>query len=652
MAQTEKYRYPTFLRGLSNDESPTQIKSEFLSVARNVEIIKRGAVRAPRPGSGYIGNAVANNPTAMDGLMVYKNSAAAADKLLIVVNGTAKYLDEGTDNWTTIPGATFTTNYDIHTAIINNTLYMVNGTNPLTMFDGTTLTRFTLISPPSGLNLTRGASLPSGPNKISYRVTADNGIGETTATNSFTVQVNKARDEWNFDPNNPTANYSVTVSWASVANAIKYNIYGVTEGYETYLDSVEGGATSYIDYGIKIPSTLFTPPDGNQSQAPKGDIITIFKGSIVMAGDPDNLSRLSYSAGGDKVNSFTLGDGGGWIDINANADDGRIMDMKVFQQKLIVFKESSIWQFDFTDSLIPSINVVTKGVGAISKTGAINMGNDLAFIGKNEGGTPALYVLGNEPNLPDVLRTNELSIRIKPELEALPAGNYNDVALWYLDNRLYIAYAKGGASYNNTVLVYDREQLSFVTWDSLHAHYPTIWVDSENVSHVAFIDPSDNRVSEISSAYSTDKGTAIEWEFRLRQETGRDPERYKRVKWESLRVANTTGVININLYLDNSVTTLTKVLSATGDIATALGSLQIAYGNTIGSTESEGEVEIASEFAVHIPVHRLGINSVVQNYGVGLSGSTENSQVTLVERSFEWALLRKNKKDLSNILQI
>lgn len=651
MNKSEKYRYLSFLRGLNNDEAPTQIKPDMLAVARNVEIIGRGEIKCPRPGTGYFGNTIATNPTSVTGLSVYLNEVSSIKKLVLVVNGTAKYFDENTEDWTAISGATFTTGYTLATALINNTMYLSNGVDPLTMYDGTTLTRFTLISPPSGMSLTRGASLPSGMHKISYRISADNGIGETTATASTTIQVNKARDDWNFDPNSPDGNYSVSISWASVAGAIKYNIYGVTEGYETYLDSVSGGGTNYIDYGLKIPSVLFTPPEGNRTQAPKGDLIIVFKGALIIAGDPSFPSRLYYSGGGSSINSFTLGDGGGWIDVNSNSDDGRIIDLRIFQNKLIVFKEKSIWQFDFTTTLIPSLNVVSKGIGGISKRGAANMGNDLAFVGKTDGGIPALFVLGNEPNLPEILRTNELSLRVRPEFEALPEGQYDDVALWYFDNRLYIGYTKGGTTYNNTILVYDREQLSYVVWDSIYPMLPIIWEDSADTPHVIFHDPTDNRITEISSEFETDKGQAISWELRTRQETGKDYERFKRVRWETLHLQNAGGRINIKLYLDNDVTTISKVFSQ-GQIDTALGSYQVGYGNTIGTTDSGGEANIENILTTSIPVHRLGINSVVQSYGLGLSGETTTSKLTLIDRAFEWQYMGANRKILSNILQI
>lgn len=634
-------------RGLNTLVAANKIRPDELSLANNVLLIDEGSPTR-RWGMDNYGNDSSGAITT--GLMPYYQSDGTRS-LMKIENGLLKRLNTGTNNWDNISGVSFTSTARVKYAMTNDVLYISNGVDALTKYNGLGSSRFSSISTPTGLGLARGASLISGQTTVSYKISATNDIGETLASSAVTIQVNRARDEWNFDPQAPNANYSVVLSWSATSGATGYNIYGVESGFETYLDNVPGGAvTSYRDYGLTIPSALFLPPAGNSTDAPKGKYIKSFKSALLIAGDPSNPSRLYYSAGVDKPESFLISDGGGFIDINKNSEDGVITGIGIYQNNAILFKERSTWQFNFTESDYPTLFNLNLGVGCISHDTIMPVENDLFFLGRKPGAGAAIYVLGNEPQFLNILRTNELSARIRPDLQSLISTNYEKAAAFYIDGKYILNYISGNATYNNKSVIYDRERLGFTTWTDISINNPLVFYNTSDEEKVLFVDGSDLEVSELSSRFTTDKDAPIAWEYVTKEEDDKLPFSYKRRKWLDFNFRDVGGLNVIKVYSDGAITSFNLNINTLA-LRTALRSSRLRLGR-LRITESEGEAAGATIVSRRIPFHRLGQTATSKAIKFGFAGSTATSKLTLLDITFDSRLKGKNYFPLDEVVQI
>lgn len=640
--------YGSWARGLNTLVSPTKIRNDELAVANNILLTSIGSP-SRRWGSGFYGASTASSQVSG---MFSREGANGLRQLIEIKNGIGYLFDETTGNSSPISGASFaSTSLTRYATQINDILYISDGYNGLTKYNGLGFSRFTSLSTPTGLSVARGASLISGQHQSSYRITATNDVGETFASIAATVQTDKPRDEWNFDSTAPNSNYSVLLSWSTTSGATGYNVYGVESGFETFLDSVQGGSViNYRDYGLKIPSTLFTVPVGNTTDAPRAKYITSYKSALLLGGDPSNPSRLYYSAGVDKPDSFLIGDGGGFIDVNKNANDGFITALNVFQNSAIVFKERSIWKFDFTDSQIPSLVNINKGIGCISHNSVVPVENDLFYIGRKVGGGIAMYVLGNEPNFLNQLRTNELSARIRPDLRAVEAVNFEKINATYVDGKYIAAYAEGGSDTNNRAIVYDRERLGFTKWEDISMNFLQLFYDQNNDEVIIFSDADDTRLSYVSENLTDDKGSAIEWEYRLRQEDFGNPFNYNVIKWLNFQFRDVNGTNNIRVWHDNTFTDFSLSIEGTLD-ETALRAWRLRQGR-LRRTVSGGASAPEDLVTRRIPFSRTGTPAVTKTVGVSVSGSTLTSKATLLDFQVEAKQRSKRYFSLSEVYQI
>src|SRR5210317_930686 len=109
-----------------------------------------------------------------------------------------------------------------------------------------------------------------------------------------------------------------------------------------------------------------------RSAPEKSKFATIFAERLILAGDSDNPQILSYSTR-LKPEDFT-GSSAGTIDVG-----DKIVTVKPFRNKLIVFCENSIFQVSGLDSTTV-VSGVTKNIGCISGNTVQEIGGDLIFL--------------------------------------------------------------------------------------------------------------------------------------------------------------------------------------------------------------------------------------------------------------------------------
>lgn len=529
----------SWIRGQNSIVSPTQIKPNELAEMTDCQLVEDGKIKCPRSGQSYYG---ASSGSKVPGIFSYYKSDGT--RQLLKIDGTTlkKYTDATT--WTSISGYTYTTGLNTNGIMTYDRMYLCNGIDPLTYYDGSVIQSFTSISAPTISSVTRtGGS--NGSYTFSYKIRAKTNVGSTACSAAVSATIDQAELD---------STHYMTIAWSAVTNATGYEIYGRKDGFWFYMGEVEGQATtSYRDDGTDTPNEAFEATDVDTTEGPIASYIAVYKDSLFLAGDPSHPSRLYYSGGGDQVNNFTISGGGGFLDISR--DDGqKITGLVLFKDKLIVFKEDSIYQFSFTSSGLPQIAQVTSSIGAVAPRSIVVVENDVFFLSRR-----GVFSIGNEQGFAfDVLRTNELSARVRPVMQAIDGAYIQNASAIYVtssDFNLYIlSYTPSGSTTNSKAVVYDRERLAWYKWTNIQANCWTTYRGTDGITHYLYGDDSTGYVKEILSG-TNDFGTAIHGYFYLRGDsfkTGID--HYKTLKDIDIVLREPFGSITLSVVKDGTET--------------------------------------------------------------------------------------------------
>ena len=216
----------------------------------------------------------------------------------VAATGTNAYNDEATVNF----------------CQSGNRVYVSNGVNAMSYYDiatGATV-EYTALATPSTPTAT-GTGLTGTNFTYYYRVTANNAVGESTASVADSEQVSTVRDSWT------SASQYITVTWSSVVGATSYNLYvGTVAGEEQYLTSVVG--LTFKDDATLQPNAFRIAPSGNSTEGPTLKYMWNKDGQLFGVGDVNNLDYLWYDAGATAVGDFSPFNGGGNVGINSGGD--------------------------------------------------------------------------------------------------------------------------------------------------------------------------------------------------------------------------------------------------------------------------------------------------------------------------------------------
>jgi hypothetical protein len=532
-------------RALNKLVSNTQIRPDELSDMIDCQLVEDGKIQCPRDGQAYFGNTTGSR---VRGLFAYYKSDGT-NELLRADGTTLKKFNTATSNWDAVSGYTYTNDLDTNGVMAYDKLFLENGTDPLTYYDGSSIQSFTAINPPNAPTVTRTGT--TGSYTYSYKITAVTAAGETTGSTEGHSDLNVATLD--------SSSY-MTVSWAAVTNAIGYNVYGRKNTSWTFMKYLEGnGSTTYLDKGSDTPYEATTPPEGNSTGGQKGNYIALYKDSLFIAGDTVNPSRLYYSGGGDKITDFTVGGGGGFIDVSKN-DGQKITGMIVFKDALLIFKERSIYKFAFSTSGAPAVEQINPAIGCISPRSIVQVENDVFFASEF-----GVYTIGNEAGFSfDVLRTNELSARVRSIYQTISPTAIDKISAVYAKvankNLVIFCYPESGNAYNNKAIIYDRERLGWYQWTNIQANSFLSYKDADGNNRVLYGDDNSGYVKEILTG-NDDFGSQIEATFTLRSESFNGLNLYKRLKDLDLILRSPTGSITLTIIKDGIETVKTVNLT-------------------------------------------------------------------------------------------
>lgn len=390
---------------------------------------------------------------------IYEKTDGTQEKIAIAANGKAyKSVDQGA--WTEITGATFTTTatkYNFCQAI--DFLYISNGVDKLTRYNGSVLIRYTEISAPTGLAGVKNI-LAVGSYHNYYKVTALNDVGETMGSAEIDVPTNKPRNSWIV-----TANERIDLSWSAVTGATRYQIYFSDEsGKQLLLAETSTTDVTFQDDGTATQNPFTTCPDGNTTGAPAFKMISdsgynlwgITDGFIWWSGSGINYGIFSdYYGGGYAPLTDGTGEKLEWIG-NFRSGKGDTTATALTRNKAGV---GSIWQISLqnvsigvnqTSMVIPITNRLPGPIGTVASLGVVSA-NDSLYIPNSRG----IFSLNNKINVQNILSTGELSGNIRPSFRGLQ--NIEDIAgIWY-DSKIIFTASESGSG-NDIMFGLDTEQ--------------------------------------------------------------------------------------------------------------------------------------------------------------------------------------------------
>lgn len=507
-----------FPGGINKLSDESLIKDTELSVMQNAILVVDGVQK--RTGSLNYGT---SSGSRVYGGSPFYTSASSNNRFIIREGGTSLQYYTAGGVPTNITGATMTTGLRTDFAIARDLLFVQNGTDNLTKVTVSggipVASTYTALTTPVNLSITPTGT--TGSTTYAYRVSAINASGETLACVTVTTTTGNATLS--------STNYNA-LNWDDVTNATGYVVYGrkpssINGLGETKLATVS--VSAYNDTGVDTPSTIFTPPEGNNTGGQKGTMVAYALSRLFVAGDTDNPSRLYYSAGGSQIDDFSSGNGGGYIDVSKN-DGDKLTAIYFYQNTIICFKSRSIWKFSFTSAGLPSLELVTNELGCISYRTVKIVNNALWFLSMKDG-RASVNSLGNVQNYFNALRTTEQSLKISGGslLDSANVAQLQNACAFFFRNVYGVCVAQGGSSTNNRVYPYDARFNAWLGyWDNINANCFFSYQDANGNEDLYYGSETTGYVVKMFTG-TDDNGEAIEWKIQTKNYNQKLFDQYK-----------------------------------------------------------------------------------------------------------------------------
>jgi hypothetical protein len=585
--------------GLNTLLRQTEIKDNELAQMDNLYLVGQG-VPTKRPGTGnyfLAAPSVATGSQRVRGLKgINFNSGASGVKELLAITDHGMLVKKANASYSIIPGYSYASGYPAEMVQLYNNVYIINGYNYLTKYSGVSVFPYTPISKPTGVGVTNLSGV-SGTFTRSFRVSAFSAVGETIASDAVLIQ-NTPQD---------LTKTTLRLSWttSSPASTVAgYAIYGTEQGDERLITTLDQSSLQYDYVGLPEPSSLVFPMRANTTEGPVAKYMITHKDKIILGHIKDSPSQIMWSGGGPNVDKFNWRYGGGYIDIDKDSGDV-ITGLIEYQNAIIVFKERSIWKVTLESEgglVVPTVELIIRGVGCVSHRTIQHVENDVFFLSRN-----GVFTFGNEANFLNVLRTNELSSRVRPVFDAVDPSQLSIACAVYQDSKYRLSYPIDNSGVNKKEIVYDRERRAWVgpnTYPAAPGVYE-VYYDEANNERLLWGDTNDNFVSEYSRAHVNDKDIKIQTSLLTKKTDFDNTFRFKQVKdvYTNWRGVRGSPFVNVILETrDGAVGSAQQfsITSSSGGVGWGFDKWgTFKWGTTAGAGDSEASTDLAKRTRVN-----------------------------------------------------
>lgn len=533
------FEWDTFAKGLNTLLRENEVDKSEVVQAQNILLKGRGI--PTKRGGLLLYNQAGNATGSVRGLKGFYKSDGTNELLSLTDDG---FLTKKSGaSYSLLTGASWASGYNAYMAQLNNTMYIVNGQRPLTRYSSPTLVGFATIGVPTATGATN-LSNASGSTTKGYRVSAVSQVGETLASNEITL-INQPASLGG------VAGGTMRVFWTAPSTASGvlqgFNIYGRDAGQERFLAGVNSTATFFDDNGASVPSEFTYPPTADSTGGPIAKYVIRFQDRLVFAGISGEPSKVLISGRAPFHEKFDVSFGGNFILIEPDAGDD-IVGIESFRDRIIIFKQRSIWQVTLSSEQVgnffvttPNLQLVTASYGCIAPRSIVPVENDLFFLSKD-----SLNTLGYQTGFAfDVLRANGISSKVKPFFDSLTVSQKMGAVATYF-KKLYIISFPGLSE----SLIFDIERGAWIGPWTFDANVYEKYLDSTTTEHLLVGDDSSANVNEYSEAYSSDNGSVIPTILRTRLEDFGDWSLFKNIIDVFLQFRNITGQVSVDLTLE------------------------------------------------------------------------------------------------------
>ncbi len=570
-----------FKRGVITLIDKSRLPKDALEQADNIFLVEDGQPTL-RPGTDWFGTAP--SASEIDGVDYFDYDGVI--HLVAVAGGTVYRSTDDGDTWDTCTGATLTSGLPVNMNQYNNYLYLTNGTDNITRYDGTTtLQTYTTLTTPGAASAAETGLATGTAFTYYYKITRVNQVGfsAASAVNTGTVASNLSRDNWD-----ATTNYVTLTTPTASATQTRWDIYLSEDNVDYYyLSSVaasSGATATWVDDGTAIPVPSTTAPTDNTTQGPLVKELTNVGSRMYGVRDTANRYRIWFSSGSAPKGAFSSAYDGGWLDwqeggkyIPQHVEDYRdgkgtplatIWCSSADGQGCILQMSLDTLTVGDISVTVPSAYKLPGSRGTPSPGSVVNVLNDFMFYNNQ-----AFYNLGSRAQFLNLLSTDEASANIRPSVKSITTSAESGIASVYYDAKVYFSVPIGGST-NSQTMVYDTERkawlpTAFTTGFKKFLRY----TDTGGTAHLLALKPGDVKLTEISTSIQGDYNSA----FTSTLMTGLYPTSKNRFEFQwteeaEMEFSNPTGEISIELiglergrgFTSQGTATVTSQLSTTG----------------------------------------------------------------------------------------
>ena len=515
--------------GFNSFLDPVRKPKNALEESLNM-ILDQDGVPRKRPGTQNFGDPLLGQIDGDGTFSLYDtDKKCLIERNIAVVDGIV-HTAQDAKNWQPATGVELTVGSPANFLPIDNKVFIANSVDSLAMYshDTNTVECITPINNPNAPTLKRSSDLSSGNVTLRYQITAINAVGETAGSTIVTIAVNKQRDTWKNVAGTNGKSENVELTWTNVVGAKRYNIYCSDEADATYyIDSIgdSGGTnTSYTDEARSAGNkTLFCPPD-NGTGGPRLSELSYSDNRVFGCGDPDFPYRVYWGGLSENITAFNWFYGGGWVDIGRGGDlipvkvksyrDGKGEPINtVFMTDVAGLGEQyqitlSTMTTGETAAIVPMLARVIGSYGTPAASSVVEAQNNLFYINKY-----AVSTTGAKPDMLNVLSTDEVSLSIRPNIQAINSRYISQVQAVFFHGKIYFAVAYG-ATFNNEIWVLDLELKTWMRPWKLPVGKWLIYTGENGIEHLLYrpskIATDQSYLIEIDEAFSSDNGVPFD----------------------------------------------------------------------------------------------------------------------------------------------
>lgn len=279
--------------------------------------------------------------------------------------------------------------------------------------------------------------------------------------------------------------------------------------------------------------------------------------SRVIQSNTSNTLTLSsaYGTAIDNTSVYEV-DGGDTLDVSKN-DGQAVIALGKYEEKLLVFKERSTYQLTFDSTGEPIVQMISGFVGCVSHRSVESVENDIFYLSQD-----GVRTFGYVANIPNVLRTNKLSVKLDPEIQNINTKYYSNCAAIYYDNKYILSFPRGESTVNDRIIVFQLLYGCWTIWNGIYANCFNEFVDSDNKTKLYYADENSGQVYEFLTGYN-DGGQAIQAYYFTKQFNLGSFSINKKFYFIDLQIRALTGILGIDVIVDGNTLAKQTALSST-----------------------------------------------------------------------------------------